>query len=81
MAVFLLRGKHGSAYTPPPATGTYWLDVTIGTFAAAWAEQLGVEGITSGCFGGGYFCPDNPATRAEAAVLVQRTFSLPLPTP
>ncbi len=80
MSIFLLRGKHGSAYTPPPATGTYWLDVTTSTFAAAWAEQLGAEGITSGC-SPNYFCPNNTVTRAEMAVLVERTFSLPMPTP
>ncbi len=80
MSIFLLRGKHGSAYTPPPATGTYWLDVTTSTFAAAWAEQLGAEGITSGC-SPNYFCPNSKVTRAEMAVLVERTFSLPMPTP
>src|SRR5262245_48541848 len=30
MAVFLLRAEHGSAYAPPPATGTVFSDVEIG---------------------------------------------------
>jgi hypothetical protein len=80
MAVFLLRAKHGGSYIPPAPTGTFWLDVPVTHWAAAWAEQLGREGITAGC-GGGRFCPDQAVSRAEMAVLVQRTFELPLPTP
>ena len=30
MAVFLLRSKHGNAYTPPAATGTVFTDVPTG---------------------------------------------------
>ncbi len=48
MAVFLLRGIHGSAYTPPPATGTMFADVPASLSTAAWIEQLANEGITSG---------------------------------
>ena len=80
MAIFLLRAKHGSSYVPPAPTGTVWLDVSVTYWAAGWAEQLGIEGISVGC-NGGKFCPDDPVTRSEMAVLVQRTFSLPLPTP
>ncbi|HWC64515.1 MAG TPA: M12 family metallo-peptidase, partial [Thermoanaerobaculia bacterium] len=36
MAIFLLRAEHGSAYAPPPATGTMFSDVPAGAFAAAW---------------------------------------------
>jgi len=49
-------------------------------WAARWAEDLGNRSISSGC-GAGKFCPESPITRAEMAVLMQRTFSLPLPTP
>ena len=80
MAIFLLRAKHGGAYIPPAPTGTVWLDVPVTYWAAGWAEQLGNEGISVGC-GEGKFCPDDPVSRAQMAVLVQRTFSLPLPTP
>jgi S-layer homology domain len=80
MAIFLLRAKHGSSYIPPAPTGTVWLDVPVTYWAAGWAEELGIEGISVGC-SEGRFCPDEPVTRAEMAVLVQRTFSLPLPTP
>ena len=76
MAIFLLRGEHGNAYTPPAATGTVFGDVPLGSFADAWIEQLAAEGVTSGC-GGGNYCPDNSVTRAEMAVFLVRAFSLP----
>ena len=78
MAVFLLRAKHGTAYTPPPATGTVFSDVPASYWAAPWIEQLAALGLTTGCAPGAY-CPDNPVTRAEMAVFLVRTFNLPLP--
>ncbi len=71
MAIFLLRGIHGSTYTPPAATGTMFADVSAGSFAAAWIEQLAVEGITSGC-GGGNFCPNSIVTRSQMAIFLVR---------
>ncbi|MBI5962990.1 MAG: peptidoglycan DD-metalloendopeptidase family protein [Chloroflexi bacterium] len=71
MAIFLLRGMHGSAYTPPAATGTKFNDVPLGSFGAAWIEQLAVEGITSGC-GGGNYCPNSAVTRAQMAIFLVR---------
>jgi hypothetical protein len=76
MAIFLLRGEHGSAYTPPAATGAVFGDVPLGSFADAWIEQLASEGITAGC-GGGNYCPGNSVTRAEMAVFLVRAFNLP----
>jgi hypothetical protein len=76
MAIFLLRAKHGGAYTPPAATGTVFNDVPATAFAAAWIEQLAAEGITTGC-GGGNYCPNNSTTRGEMSVFLSRTFSLP----
>ena len=72
IAVFLLRSKHGTAYLPPPATGTVFSDVPAASFAAAWIEELSAAGITGGC-GGGLFCPLGPVTRASMAVLLLRT--------
>lgn len=69
VAVFLLRGKNGIGYSPPPATGTVFGDVPASAFAAAFIEELSVQGITAGC-GGGNYCPDSPLSRAEAAVLL-----------
>lgn len=75
MAVFLLRAKHTSSYTPPSATGVF-TDVPVGYWADKWIEQLALEGITSGC-GVGTYCPDSPATRAQMAIFLVRTFNLP----
>ncbi len=69
MAVFLLRGKNGAAYAPPPATGTVFGDVAAGSPAADFIEELLHEGITAGC-GGGDYCPGAPLTRAAVAVLL-----------
>ena len=75
MAVFLLRAEHGASYTPPPATGVF-TDVPIDHWAAAWIEQLAVEGITGGC-GVDTYCPSTPVTRAQMAVFLVRAFGLP----
>jgi hypothetical protein len=77
MAVFLLRSKHGASYTPPAAgASTGFGDVPPTYWAAAWIKQLVAEGITAGC-GGGNYCPEQPVTRAQMAVFLVRTFSLP----
>ncbi|GEM_PF-3850746 len=75
MAVFLLKSKHGVAYTPPAATGVF-ADVPVGYWADKWIEQLATEAITGGC-GGSNYCPDNPVTRAQMAVFLVKTFNLP----
>ncbi len=77
MAVFLLRLRHGTGYTPPPATGLVFTDISTTTAFAPWIEQLGREGITTGC-GGGAYCPEDPVTRAQMAVFLTRTLDLPL---
>ena len=78
MAIFLLRAKHGSAYTPPPATGTVFTDVPANHWAASWIEQLAAEGVTAGC-APGLYCPGDLVTRAQMAIFLTRTFSLSLP--
>jgi parallel beta-helix repeat protein len=75
MSVFLLAMSEGPGYSPPPATGTMFLDVPIDAFAAAWIEEIARRGITSGC-GGGNFCPDASTTRGEIAVFLVETFGL-----
>ena len=75
MAVFLLRSKYTSAYTPPPANGDF-TDVPLDHLMVAWIEQLAAEGITGGC-GAGVYCPDGNVTRDQMAVFLVRTFNLP----
>jgi hypothetical protein len=76
MAVFLLRAKHGSSYTPPVSTCSTFADVPPGSFACEWIEQLYSEAITSGC-GGGNYCPNDSVTRGQMAVFLIKTFGLP----
>jgi hypothetical protein len=76
MATFLLRGKLGASYQPPPATGLVFGDVHTDTFLAKWMEDLKAKGISSGC-GGGNYCPSSVVSRGEMAVLVTRTFLSP----
>lgn len=73
MAVFLLKGIHGSSYSPPVAGGsTGFGDVSTNYWAASWIKQLAADGITGGC-GGGQYCPDSPVTRAEMAVFLLKS--------
>jgi hypothetical protein len=77
MAVFLLRSKYGPSYSPPAVGGsTGFVDVPTDYWADTWIKQLVAEGITVGC-GNGNYCPESPVTRAQMAVFLVRTFSLP----
>jgi hypothetical protein len=77
MAIFLLKAKHGSGYVPPVATGVF-ADVPTNYWAAAWIEQLAVEGVTGGCNTNPLrFCPGSPVTRDQMAVFLVRNFNLP----
>ncbi len=75
MAVFLLRGKNGSAFQPPAATGAVFGDVTTGTYLAKWMEALKAAGITQGC-GAGNYCPTGTVKRGEMAAFIKNTFGL-----
>jgi len=77
MAVFLLKAKYTSAYTPPPVgSSTGFTDVPTDYWSAAWIKQLAAEAITGGC-GTGIYCPTSPVTRDQMAVFLVKTFSLP----
>ena len=71
MAVFLERGMKGSAYAPPAASGTVFLDVPQNAFAASFIEQLYLDGITAGC-GNNNYCPNDSVTRGQMAVFLLR---------
>jgi hypothetical protein len=72
MAALLLKARYGVCFTPPAATGTVFSDVPSSDPFAAWIEELASLGITGGC-GGGNYCPSNPVTRAQMAVLLLKT--------
>jgi hypothetical protein len=72
MAFFLLRGKHGAGYLPPPAKGLF-SDVATTYWAAAWIEQVYAEGFTAGCGTNPLrFCPTTVVTRDQMAVFLLR---------
>ena len=77
MAIFVLRAKHGSTYSPPAVGATTGFgDVPLDATYAAWVKQLAAEGITAGC-GGGNFCPLQNVNRAQMATFLVRAFGLP----
>jgi hypothetical protein len=76
MAVFLLKAQRGSAYLPPAASGVFD-DVPASDPYAPWIEELYRSGITAGC-GGNDYCPNDPNTRGEMAVFLDKTFGLKL---
>ncbi len=72
MAVFILRAKYGSTYSPPAVgSSTGFADVPITSGFAAWIKELAAQGITGGC-GGENYCPKNPVTREQMAVFLLR---------
>lgn len=76
MAVFLLRGKYGTSYVPPPCDGdSGFADVPDSHMFCAYIKKLAQDGITGGC-GGGNYCPDSPVTRGSMAAFLQRTYNL-----
>jgi hypothetical protein len=75
MAVFLLKGEHGSTYAPPACSSNPFADVTCPSTFANWIARLVAEGVTGGC-GGGDYCPTNPVTRGQMAVFLSKTFGL-----
>jgi hypothetical protein len=75
MAVFLLKGKYGSNYTPPPCTGVFD-DVACPSPFADWIEQLAAEQITGGC-GATTYCPTTNVARNQMAAFLVKAFSLP----
>ncbi|HSK79689.1 MAG TPA: S-layer homology domain-containing protein [Thermoanaerobaculia bacterium] len=73
MAVFLIRGKYGANFVPPPATGTVFEDVPASHWAAPFIEKLFADGLTKGCSENpSRYCPNGQVTRAEMAVFLVR---------
>jgi hypothetical protein len=74
MAVFVLKAKEGSAYTPAPAVGIF-NDVPASDPFAPWIEELFNRGVVAGCSapGGPNYCPNDPVLRQQMAVFLLRT--------
>jgi hypothetical protein len=81
LAVFSLRLKYGISYTPPPATGTVFADMTdLGFWGTAWSEQAYADGLIPDCgtSAGGQpnFCPNALVNRGLGAYAVAKAKNL-----
>ena len=80
MAPMLLKARYGSAFNPGTASGSIFADVASNAPLAAWIERVYQYGISLGCTTSPRrYCPDASVTRAQMALFLQRTFSLPSP--
>jgi glucose/arabinose dehydrogenase len=72
MAVFLLKAKLGSSYTPPPCSGAVFQDVPCsGGAFDPWIEDLFGRGVTAGCqVSPPLYCPADSVTRAQMSVFL-----------
>jgi Tol biopolymer transport system component len=81
--IFALRLKYGMNYTPPPATGTLFADMTdTSYYATKWAEQAYIDGLIPSCGTSGgkpKFCPQALVTRGLAAYMIVRAKNLSMP--
>ncbi len=81
--IFALRMKYGTLYSPPPATGTLFADMTNPSYyATAWAEKAYLDGIIPNCgMTGGKpnFCPKSLVTRGLGSYMIVRAKSLTMP--
>jgi hypothetical protein len=58
-------------FSPPACVGMPYSDVPELDSFCPWIQQLKVDEITEGC-GGGNYCPHNPVTRQQLAMMLER---------
>jgi hypothetical protein len=78
-AIFLMRGKFGAANANTKllnSTTPYFTDMPSANTQFPFIQKLKDYGITNGCTTT-TFCPEQPITRAQASVLIIRTFFTP----
>lgn len=63
--------------SPAPAVPSF-NDVPQADYGFQYIEALKAAGLVNGC-GGGNFCPDNPLTRRQAAIILARALGLNFP--
>lgn len=81
MAVFVLRARCGSSYLPNIPVSQTFSDVPLSHAFVRFIQKLYSLGITSGCATSPLrYCPDQPVTRGEMAVFIERTYPLLTPT-
>jgi hypothetical protein len=81
--IFALRLKYGNDYTPPPATGTLFADMTNKSYyATSWAEQAYKDGLIPSCGTSGgkpKICPTTLVSRGLGAYMIVRAKGLSMP--
>lgn len=81
--IFGLKLKYGNNYTPPPATGTIFADMTDPNYyATKWAEQAYKDGLIPACGTSNAkprFCPKELVTRGLGAYIIVRAKDLSMP--
>jgi hypothetical protein len=75
MAVLLLRTLDPALDPPACSPPNLFADVPETSPYCRFIEELANRGVVAGC-GGGNYCPTEPVTREQMAVLVSRTFEL-----
>lgn len=80
MSLFVLLAAEGAGYRPLECAAPAFADVPPAHPFCPWIEELGWRQVTSGC-GDGNFCPEEPVTRAQAAVFVLHTLDPSLSPP
>jgi hypothetical protein len=82
-SVFGLRMKYGVNYSPPPATGTLFADMTDTSYwGIGWAEQAYLDGLLPACgtqSSKPMFCPSELVNRGWGAYLIVKAKGLPTP--
>ncbi len=71
MALFLVRGLHGSGFVPPPATGLIYVDVPASDSTAPYIEQLFRDGVAVTC-SPGHYCPYEAMKRYDMAAFLEK---------
>jgi hypothetical protein len=72
-AVFIGRGVHGAAHTPPSPSSQIFEDVALSEWFAKWTTALFEEQFTAGCGTNPLvYCPLQGHTRAEGSVFFLR---------
>ncbi|MDH5286930.1 MAG: S-layer homology domain-containing protein [Betaproteobacteria bacterium] len=81
MAVFVLRTMCGAAYVPSMPAVQRFTDVAPSHAFYRFIDKLAALGITSGCsVSPARYCPDDPVTRSQMAVFLERSFPAKVPT-
>jgi hypothetical protein len=82
LAVFMVRARHGTGYTPPPANGNVFVDLPTTYWGSKWGEAAFRDGIMSPCDDNlpAHFCPEDDATRAEMAAALANAKYLAVPS-